>query len=53
MRPRLPVYPRYDHWLAPAPRQVVAQWRLSRQDVASIPQLPLSRPEVANPGSGN
>ena len=53
MRPRLPVYPRYDRWLAPSPRQVVDQWRLSLQDMTSIPQLPLSRPETANLGSGN
>ena len=53
MRPRLPVYPRYDPWLDPAPRQAVDQWRLSLQDMASIPQLPLSRPEIANLGSGN
>ncbi|MEL6402620.1 MAG: 7,8-didemethyl-8-hydroxy-5-deazariboflavin synthase subunit CofG [Cyanobacteria bacterium J06626_4] len=45
MRPRLPVYPRYDSWLATAPRQKVDQWRLSLQDMAAIPQLPISRPE--------
>lgn len=27
LRPRLPVYPHYDHWLSPKPRQAVAIWR--------------------------
>lgn len=39
LQPRLPVYPHYDPWLAPALRSRVRDWR---QRLAQGPDLPLS-----------
>ena len=40
MQPRLPIYPRYDPWLAHPLRQAVERWRQALGHMASHPQPP-------------